>query len=221
MLTVQAPSRWKGACALGSASQRFEYDRPRSKEARETSHSRKAAEVLRCGPEPDPSSVGDGRPAGVAWSTSIGRGVDRRTPAPPGRVEDTERCARSDGIVVSLPEFDDDLGACRHRQTERGGLEPTNANGKSVAGDARLQQIVVDSVQGTHANLSQARLYLHRFSGKSRAVVVAEEHARILQAFEDRDAFRPRRRPETTSQMANVACSRPTRSPHGHILDRL
>ncbi len=67
---------------------------------------------------------------------------------------------------------------------------------KFVAGDARFHQIIVesggnqvfiDAYQGMHAILLQARLYLHRFSGESRAIEVADEHARILQAFEDRD----------------------------------
>jgi DNA-binding GntR family transcriptional regulator len=67
---------------------------------------------------------------------------------------------------------------------------------KFVAADQRFHQVIVESAgnqvisdtyRGMNAILLQARLYLYRSGGRARAGEVAEEHARILRAFEAGD----------------------------------
>jgi DNA-binding GntR family transcriptional regulator len=64
---------------------------------------------------------------------------------------------------------------------------------KFVEADARFHmlivesagnQVMLDAYRGMHALLLQARLYVHKSSGRERAVEVADEHDRILKAFE-------------------------------------
>jgi DNA-binding GntR family transcriptional regulator len=67
---------------------------------------------------------------------------------------------------------------------------------KFVEADARFHllivesggnQVILDTYRRMNAVLLQSRLYLHRASGRERAIEVSKEHARILAAFEARN----------------------------------
>jgi DNA-binding GntR family transcriptional regulator len=65
-----------------------------------------------------------------------------------------------------------------------------------VEADARFHMLIIESAsnqamldayQGMHALVLQARIYVRKSSGRERAIEVAEEHDRILRAFEAGD----------------------------------
>jgi DNA-binding GntR family transcriptional regulator len=90
----------------------------------------------------------------------------------------------------------DDMGATRRLGTRYKEYR------RFVAADSRFHQLIVDSAgnqvasdtySSMNAIMLQARLYLHRSSGKERAAEVSIEHARILQAFKDHDGAAAKR----------------------------